>query len=67
MNGTVVACPVAVGTHVTKGTVLVVMEAMKMEHNITAPCDGEVTALHCSAGSMIDGGAILLEFIADDV
>ncbi|OFC72653.1 acetyl/propionyl/methylcrotonyl-CoA carboxylase subunit alpha [Alteromonas confluentis] len=67
MNGTVVACPVTVGSHVSKGTVLVVMEAMKMEHNITAPCDGEVTALHCSAGSMIDGGAILLEFTADDV
>ncbi len=67
MNGTVVACPVAAGTRVSKGTVLVVMEAMKMEHNITAPCDGEVTALFCEAGAMIDGGAVLLEFTANEV
>ena len=66
MNGTIVACPVAAGTAVKAGTVLVVMEAMKMEHNITAPKDGTVAELFCQAGDMVSGGQVLLEFEADE-
>ena len=45
---------------------MLVMEAMKMEHNVTAPADGQVGEFYFSAGDMVDGGASLLEFIADD-
>ncbi|MDC8831311.1 acetyl/propionyl/methylcrotonyl-CoA carboxylase subunit alpha [Alteromonas gilva] len=62
MNGTVVKQLVAVNEAVTKGTALLVMEAMKMEHNIRAPADGHVADFFFDAGDMVDGGAVLLEF-----
>ena len=65
MNGTIVACPVEAGTKVKKDTVLVIMEAMKMEHSIKAPCDGTLETLFCSPGTMINGGSVLLEFTPD--
>ena len=66
MNGTIVKLLVDTNTPVKKGTPLLVMEAMKMEHNVTAPADGQVGEFYFSAGDMVDGGASLLEFIADD-
>ena len=66
MNGTIVACPVEAGTKVKKDTVLVIMEAMKMEHSIKAPCDGTLETLFCSPGTMINGGSVLLEFTPDE-
>jgi 3-methylcrotonyl-CoA carboxylase alpha subunit len=50
---------VAVGDDVTKGTVLLTLEAMKMELTITAPFDGVVTALHHAVGDMVQEGALL--------
>ncbi|QJR79490.1 acetyl/propionyl/methylcrotonyl-CoA carboxylase subunit alpha [Alteromonas pelagimontana] len=66
MNGTIVQLMVAVGEPVKKGTALMVMEAMKMEHNITAPKDGRVVEFFFTAGELVDGGAALLEFKADE-
>ena len=66
MNGTIVACPVAQGDHVQQGTVLVVMEAMKMEHNIIAPVAGTVETLNCAPGDMVSGDQQLLVFKADE-
>ncbi|WP_028047561.1 biotin carboxylase N-terminal domain-containing protein [Cellulomonas sp. URHE0023] len=43
MPGTVVSIDVATGDDVVVGQVLLTIEAMKMEHRITAPCDGVVT------------------------
>ncbi|NVK55360.1 MAG: acetyl/propionyl/methylcrotonyl-CoA carboxylase subunit alpha [Alteromonadaceae bacterium] len=62
MNGTVVKQLVAVNETVTKGTSLLILEAMKMEHNVRAPADGHVTEFFFNAGDMVDGGAMLLEF-----
>ncbi|KQU04788.1 acetyl/propionyl-CoA carboxylase subuit alpha [Rhodococcus sp. Leaf7] len=45
MPGTVIAVEVADGDHVTAGSVVVVVEAMKMEHALTAPTDGVVELL----------------------
>jgi 3-methylcrotonyl-CoA carboxylase alpha subunit len=49
---------------VTRGTPLLVMEAMKMEHTITAPGDGTVDAFHYAAGDQVAEGATLLAFTA---
>jgi biotin carboxyl carrier protein len=60
MPGTVVDVRVAVGEHVTAGSTLVVMEAMKMEHHISAPVDGIVTDVFVGAGQQVDNDAALL-------
>lgn len=62
MNGTIVSLLVNSGEQVTKGTSLLVMEAMKMEHNIKAPCDGTVSEFYFQPGDLVDGGAEVLAF-----
>ena len=64
MPGRVVAILVKEGEPVTKGTPLVVMEAMKMEHTITAPADGQVKAWLQRPGDQVAEGTLLLEFLA---
>jgi 3-methylcrotonyl-CoA carboxylase alpha subunit len=64
MNGTVVSVLVTSGEQVKKDQPLVIMEAMKMEHTIKAPSDGEVNEVFFSSGDMVDGGAELLAFSA---
>ena len=66
MNGTIVDVAVSEGESVKKGATLLVMEAMKMEHNITAPSDGTVKSVYYAAGDLVDGGSQLLEFEADE-
>jgi propionyl-CoA carboxylase alpha chain len=60
MPGKVIDVRVAVGDAVTAGQTLVVLEAMKMEHPMTAPYDGVVTALHVGVGDQVVSGAVLL-------
>jgi propionyl-CoA carboxylase alpha chain len=61
MPGTVVriAGGVAVGAAVQAGEPLLWLEAMKMEHKITAPVTGTVTALHAVPGQQLAVGALL--------
>ncbi len=65
MNGTVVAHLVEVGGSVKKGAPLLIMEAMKMEHSITAPCDGVVRGYFYQPGELVDGGSVLIDFDSD--
>ncbi len=60
MPGKVVSFVVKAGDAVTKGQVVAVMEAMKMEHAITAPADGTVGELLYVAGEQVAEGAALL-------
>jgi acetyl-CoA/propionyl-CoA carboxylase biotin carboxyl carrier protein len=53
MPGTVLEVRVAAGAHVTAGTPVLVVEAMKMEHTITAPVDGVVSELYVHAGQQV--------------
>jgi 3-methylcrotonyl-CoA carboxylase alpha subunit len=62
MSGTIVAVPVQPGDRVKKGAPLVVLEAMKMEHTITAPADGVVAAVHCAVGERVAEGVDLVAF-----
>jgi acetyl-CoA/propionyl-CoA carboxylase biotin carboxyl carrier protein len=59
MQGTVVKYAVAEGDAVSAGDLVVVLEAMKMENNITAHRDGTVTSIGFAAGDVVEAGAIL--------
>jgi propionyl-CoA carboxylase alpha chain len=59
MPAAVVSVAVADGQHVSKGDVVVVLEAMKMQHTITAPSDGVVCELSVTPGSQVESGAVL--------
>jgi biotin carboxyl carrier protein len=60
MPGKVLDVRVGVGDTVSAGQVLLILEAMKMEHRITAPTDGTVTAVSVAAGDQLERGAALL-------
>lgn len=60
MPGLVVAVPVEVGQAVARGTTLVVLSAMKMQNELTAPADGTVKEVLVSAGLTVDQGQALV-------
>ncbi len=60
MPGNVLATHVTEGDPVAEGQLLLVLEAMKMQHRITAPFDGAVKELHVSAGEQVENGALLV-------
>ncbi|MGB6054423.1 MAG: biotin/lipoyl-containing protein, partial [Burkholderiaceae bacterium] len=64
MPGKIVALLVEAGAKVDKGTPLLIMEAMKMEHTISAPADGSVEELLYAVGDQVAEGAQLLSFKA---
>jgi propionyl-CoA carboxylase alpha chain len=64
MPGTVVRVEARPGDAVRAGQVLVVLEAMKMEHSVRAPRDGTLTQLNVSAGQPVDQGTVLV--VVDD-
>lgn len=62
MPGKVIALAVAAGATVDKGAPLLVLEAMKMEHTISAPRRGVVKAFRYAPGDQVGDGAELLDF-----
>jgi 3-methylcrotonyl-CoA carboxylase alpha subunit len=63
MPGKVIAVNVAKGARVAKGSTLLVMEAMKMEHAIVAPADGVVEEILFGVGEQVAEGAALVAFL----
>ncbi|HUR15471.1 MAG TPA: biotin carboxylase N-terminal domain-containing protein [Mycobacteriales bacterium] len=59
MPGTVIRVAVEVGDEVKAGDVLLVLEAMKMEHGIKADSDGTVGEVLVTSGQQVDAGAVL--------
>ncbi|TCO70434.1 acetyl-CoA carboxylase biotin carboxylase subunit [Chromatocurvus halotolerans] len=66
MNGTIVTLLVEPGDSVVSGTPLLIMEAMKMEHTVRAPADGILERFLFAPGDLVDGGASLADFLAED-
>lgn len=60
MPGTILNVNVDVGAAVKKGQVLLVLEAMKMENEITAPNDGVVASVNVQKGKSVNVGEILV-------
>ncbi|MFJ7243556.1 acetyl/propionyl/methylcrotonyl-CoA carboxylase subunit alpha [Kitasatospora sp. NPDC098652] len=59
MPGTVLRTSAAVGDTVAAGQPLLVLEAMKMEHRVTAPADGTLVELRVTPGQQVRLGALL--------
>jgi biotin carboxyl carrier protein len=61
LPGTVVALHVAVGQSVPRGAPLITLEAMKMEHTVTAPHAGTVERLPFALGDRVAANSVLVE------
>lgn len=59
MPGKIIAVEVKAGDTVTKGQKLLTLEAMKMEHSLTAPFDGVVADLNATPGAQVQVEALL--------
>jgi biotin carboxyl carrier protein len=60
MPGKVLSVHVAQGESVRNGQLLLILEAMKMEHRITATLRGKVSELRVAEGDQVEGGALLV-------
>ncbi len=58
LPGVVLSLKCKEGDHVTKGQVILVLEAMKMENNIEAPCEGTVSFKVANGDSVLEGAAL---------
>jgi acetyl-CoA/propionyl-CoA carboxylase, biotin carboxylase, biotin carboxyl carrier protein len=67
MPGTVLVVKAQAGDRVSEGQPLVIVEAMKMEHTVTAPCDGVVSELRVEAGRPVDMDAVLAVVTSEGV
>ena len=63
LPGKLVQVAVQVGQQVTKGDLLLVLEAMKMEHRIIAPHDGVIESLGGATGDFVPAAAVLVSFV----
>jgi propionyl-CoA carboxylase alpha chain len=63
MPGVVVSTEVKAGAAVKKGDLLMVLEAMKMEHRIVAPRDGIIGELHVSKSEQVANGQLLVQLV----
>jgi len=59
MPGTILDIKVSAGTSVKRGDVLFILEAMKMENEITAPKDGVIVQIQTAKGSTVNTGDLL--------
>ncbi|MEI7056110.1 biotin carboxylase N-terminal domain-containing protein [Nocardioides sp. CCNWLW239] len=59
MPGSVVSVLAEAGSSVTEGQPLLVLEAMKMQHTVTAPSDGVLIQIHVKPGTQVAAGEVL--------
>ncbi len=61
MHGSLLELFVKTGNKVSKGQRLAILEAMKMQHEILAEAEGEITAIHVQAGTQVSADTIMIE------
>lgn len=59
MPGKILSVKASVGSSVTKGQVIMILEAMKMENEIVAPQDGTIASIDVSEGASVETGTVL--------
>lgn len=59
MPGTVMDVKLKVGDKVVNGTPIVIIEAMKMENEIPATCEGTIASIHVSKGDSVNTGTLI--------
>ena len=59
MPGTILEIKVAVGDTVAAGQAVAVLEAMKMENDISAPCAGKILSIDAAKGNAVETGALI--------
>ena len=62
INGIVVKVAAQIGQQIQPGDTLLVLEAMKMETNITAPVAGKISKINVNSGDGVRAGLVLVEF-----
>jgi methylmalonyl-CoA carboxyltransferase small subunit len=62
ISGIVVRVVAQEGQHIQTGDIILVLEAMKMETNITAPISGTIRTITVDPGATVQGGQVLAEF-----
>ena len=66
MTGLIKAVHAEPGAKVSAGDAMILMEAMKMEHTLTAPRDGTVADVSANVGDQVEEGAILIALVTED-
>jgi len=66
LPGQVTEIKVSVGDQVSAGDTLVVLDSMKLLHNLNAQTDGTVQEIFCAVGESVDGGAVLIELTPEE-
>nr|WP_277348899.1 acetyl-CoA carboxylase biotin carboxyl carrier protein subunit [Sneathiella limimaris] len=66
MPGKIIQVNVSAGAKVAKGDPLMVMEAMKMEHTLSAGADGTVAEIFFETGDQVDEGTLLIQIDAEE-
>jgi acetyl/propionyl-CoA carboxylase alpha subunit len=64
MPGKIVSVAAKAGAKLKKGEPILVLEAMKMEHTLTAPFDGKLVELNAKAGAQVSEGVVLAKLEA---
>ncbi|MCC6291300.1 MAG: biotin/lipoyl-binding protein [Bryobacterales bacterium] len=62
ISGIVVKLSAQTGQQIQPGDILIVLEAMKMETNITAPVAGRIAAIKVNVGDNVQSGQVVVEF-----
>lgn len=63
MPGNILDVKVNEGDKVKRGQIIIILEAMKMENEITAPCDGVIEKLNVKKGDTVDPGAVMASIL----
>ena len=63
MPGTILDVKVKPGQAVAEGDILIILEAMKMDNEITAPADGTVASIPVTKGASVNSGDVLVTLV----